>query len=353
MRQLSTAFAKDTRGNYAIVFAVLLLPLLAGIGLVIDFTKMNDLRTKAMQVGDTALMAAAASVRESGKLEGLDPKAAQAAIGPMLKDTFRTFYDGNAAQYGPDLFGDYDVRYDPATTVFSVAIRINYTPIFASYLGSTDKYLKVRSSVKTGFDPGGALSMDLVLDKSGSMSGDKIAALKSAVQTLVDDFAKNDPESKYIRLGAVAYDSSQFGATGIGWDRTAVSGFVSSLAASGGTASTSAVKTAHQELRHPREQAAHTDKSGQTASKVMVFMTDGDNNNMKDDTLTKSQCDKAKGDNIVIYTIAFQAPARGQALLGYCASSPAHYFDAGDSAALVAAFRQIGKGAAKMLSFSQ
>ncbi|KAE9627909.1 hypothetical protein FEE96_06635 [Parasedimentitalea maritima] len=44
-------------------------------------------------------------------------------------------------------------------------------------------------------------------------------------------------------------------------------------------------------------------------------------------TRTKSICDAAKGAGIIVYTIGFEAPSGGQAVLQDCASSDAHYFD--------------------------
>ncbi|PSL20031.1 TadE/TadG family type IV pilus assembly protein [Shimia abyssi] len=44
-------------------------------------------------------------------------------------------------------------------------------------------------------------------------------------------------------------------------------------------------------------------------------------------TRTKSICDAAKDENIIVFTIGFEAPDSGQAVLQDCASSDSHYFD--------------------------
>ena len=47
------------------------------------------------------------------------------------------------------------------------------------------------------------------------------------------------------------------------------------------------------------------------------------------DRRVRQMCDVAKrDDNILIFTIAFEAPSRGQQLMRYCASSDAHYYNA-------------------------
>jgi len=82
-------------------------------------------------------------------------------------------------------------------------------------------------------------------------------------------------------------------------------------------------------------------------------MTDGANNSSSSDSNTKRYCDKAKQDNIEIYSVAFKAPAQGEQLLEYCASTTSHYFDADNSQELLAAFQAIGALVAEHISISK
>lgn len=45
------------------------------------------------------------------------------------------------------------------------------------------------------------------------------------------------------------------------------------------------------------------------------------------DSRTSDICDAAKGEDIIVYTIGFEAPDRGVSVLADCASSPSHFFD--------------------------
>ncbi len=45
------------------------------------------------------------------------------------------------------------------------------------------------------------------------------------------------------------------------------------------------------------------------------------------DARTKAICDAAKAKGVIVYTIGFEAPSRGRAVLRDCASSDSHYFD--------------------------
>ena len=80
--------------------------------------------------------------------------------------------------------------------------------------------------------------------------------------------------------------------------------------------------------------------------KVIVFMTDGDNNATSSDTNTRTECSDAKTkDNIKIYSIAFMAPTRGQQLLQDCSSGTGFYFKAESMSDLLSAFQKIGQDA--------
>jgi len=67
--------------------------------------------------------------------------------------------------------------------------------------------------------------------------------------------------------------------------------------------------------------------------RAMVLLTDGENccghrySQIQQDANTISICNLLKNRGVLIYTIAFEAPAAGQALMMNCASSPSHYFD--------------------------
>ena len=81
--------------------------------------------------------------------------------------------------------------------------------------------------------------------------------------------------------------------------------------------------------------------------RALILLTDGQNccgeryTTSEQDDNAISICDGLKGQNVLIYSIAYQAPASGAALMQDCASSPSHYFNTStDEIANV--FRDIG-----------
>lgn len=75
------------------------------------------------------------------------------------------------------------------------------------------------------------------------------------------------------------------------------------------------------------------DWNEQNVVRAMILLTDGENccghrySQIQQDSNTISICNSLKNRGVLIYTIAFEAPAAGQALMMNCASSPSHYFD--------------------------
>lgn len=62
---------------------------------------------------------------------------------------------------------------------------------------------------------------------------------------------------------------------------------------------------------------------------------------------TKSICDAAKDQGIIVFTIGFEAPSSGQAVLKDCASSVSHYFDV-DGLEIAEAFKSIASSIRKL-----
>nr|MDH4439508.1 VWA domain-containing protein [Rhizobium sp.] len=237
--------------------------------------------------------------------------------------------------------------------------------------------INVSATAQSTTETKNALSMYLVLDRSGSMAWDtstinpaqptklayyscgtyskpktcsyevanyvlKIDALKLAVANLKTQLDTADPDKKYVRTAAVSYEAKMYTPVGFKWGSDHTLTYVQALVADGGTDSSDAMARAHTDIIKKSEDTAHKNKNGQKPSKFIVFMTDGDNNYTSADTETKATCDTAKKNGVEIFTVAFMAPSKGQELLQYCASGTSNYYDAQNASELVAAFKEIG-----------
>lgn len=346
----------NTDGNFAIMLSLTLPVVVVAASLALDTTNAMSMKTRMQNAVDSAALATSTRLTQEEDLT-LEEARAFAA----------TFLEGQMKEDMP-VFANMEV--DPTititpvvndgTTVWTVAISLtgtqSVTP-FARLMGRESLRVGVVGKSRSASTAAaqGALSMALVLDRSGSMDWDldgqrKIDVLKTAVGSLISQFETADPDRKYVRLGASSYSTHMTGYQNLNWQPEKTRDFVNALPASGGTDSTEAFNWALDKLSSDAEDKKHAEKTGEKPEKFIVFMTDGDNNYNSADTSTKLLCDEAKDEGIEIYTVAFAAPTRGKQLLAYCASSDDHFYDANSSAALIAAFESIGKQASKVAS---
>ena len=82
-------------------------------------------------------------------------------------------------------------------------------------------------------------------------------------------------------------------------------------------------------------------------AKALILMTDGDFNSEFNWQLGSSRsqaerlCDSIKDKNVTIYSVAFQAPSSGQAVLEYCSSDASTFFDPSNGQELTQAYQAI------------
>lgn len=128
----------------------------------------------------------------------------------------------------------------------------------------------------------GDLAVALVVDRSGSMSGDRMEDTKRAVT----NFVRTIDET--IEAGLIAFDDSATVVTGVGNSRNSVLQGINSLDANGGTNIYAGLKLAGQELEN------------KVGRKVIILLSDGEDGNagMIDEVL-----DDLKRKNIYVYTI--------------------------------------------------
>ncbi|MDO6965374.1 vWA domain-containing protein [Rhizobium alvei] len=365
---------RNKAGNFSIMGALLLPVGLAAAGIALDTSKMIATKAALQNAADAAALAAAAALaNKQTTVTNAKVMAVDFIKGQMANHT-----DSEEEKETPFNFGDCtNVTVNEATTIgtskkYDVSVTTCYDVKYstlASFLGKSGSRLTVKSVTQSTTESKNALSMYLVLDRSGSMaeytntvSGsytcrygrrtytcytyyDKITALRMAATNLMTQLASADPSNVLVRTAAVSYNSAMQSPIALTWGETHTKSYISALTATGGTDSTEAFKTAYNALAASSEDSAHAATNGQVPSKYIVFMTDGDNNYTSADTATKQWCDKARTAGIEVYSVAFMAPSRGQALLSYCATTSAHYFAAENADDLNAAFEYIGERA--------
>lgn len=346
---------RNRDGNFAMLAAILLPVAMIGGSLALDTTNALSMKARLQNAVDSAALATATRLYQEENLTIADAKAFAASFLKGQVEEDASAFDGFSVDPTVTIT---QVKANGGTT-WQVSVAVmgtqKATPM-ARLLGRDSLSVNVAGTSQSGSESAqGSISMALVLDQSGSMDwtldGEKkINVLKTAVFGMIDQFKIVDPKGDYVRLGSVSYNSSVTGKKRMTWNVNRVHSFVGQLQATGGTDSTDAFKWGLDSVTSGTETTEHKARTGQEPERIIVFMTDGDNNYTSADTSTKKLCDEAKADGLTVYTIAFAAPTRGQQLLSYCASKPENYYDARNSAELIDAFKNIGEQTSKVVS---
>lgn len=402
-RSFLSRLRKDRGGNFAIMAAVSVPLMLAAGGFAMDLTRMVLMRAELQDAVDSAALAAASALSNDKK------SVADAKLIAMT--FFKTQLSGSAAE-GTDLTST--TKIDIVETAkagtakaFKVNISTGYDMQFNALtrlFGKNSAMINTKGTAESATGSKNAVSMFLVLDRSGSMSFKtddiesttvacqnwtearwidaaygkqppyevpcyirKIAALKTAVSSLIGVLNTADPNKEYVRMGAISYNDYTQAEKSLAWGTKNAMDYVNALPTqpTGGTDSHTAIATAVTRLTAVEngqnvENKAHQDKNGLEPKKYLLFMTDGENTHYntaqstwaanESDKQTEATCTTAKNAGILVYTVAFMAPERGQTLLKKCASTSANYYEAKNRQDLINAFNEIGKSAAAVVS---
>jgi hypothetical protein len=85
-------FLRDERGNYAVIFTLAALPLMAGVGMAFDYVQASSLQSGLARSADQAALAAIQEMA-NGKPKAVMEKTAKAMLlanlGPQYKDALK------------------------------------------------------------------------------------------------------------------------------------------------------------------------------------------------------------------------------------------------------------------------
>lgn len=179
------AFRRDRRGNVAMLWALLGSALVGLVGLSVDFTRAQAIQTQLQNAADGAALAAA---RAPANLTLAERTTAA-----------RAFFDAEAGNYAlTSNFAMVAVGADGYRVTASMPM-----PGGLSHLVQNDDWtIGVSSEAARG---GLNLEIALVLDTTGSMSGSKIADLRTAATDLVDTLISDSQTPYYSKAALVSY----------------------------------------------------------------------------------------------------------------------------------------------------
>jgi len=390
------SFSRNRQGQFALTLALTLPFLLGGVGLAFDTVMLVNQRDILQNSLDAASLSAVSALAgkkkttEDVKAYAVDFMSAQLS-GQMNNDAITALKTAVTVSAQKNTVGTKTTY----TVSMSGKVKVQLTP-FSAFLGKNISYVGATSTTSSAV-VNNALSLYLVVDRSGSMSWvtstkltsatnanvtepekcqnyedindwgeypnlaktapcymNKIAALKNAAANLfdtIDAIEAQDTTNTIARTGAVSFTDSQQTASALDWGTTTGRAYIKALPEypTGGTDMSDALSTAYSGLTAPSETTAHKDKSNSSFSKFIVLMTDGENTGASSkwkpslDTKTLATCTAARAAGVTIYTVAFMAPSNGKSLLLSCSGSSSNSFEAESASQLTAAFEAIGQ----------
>lgn len=163
-------FLGDRRGNVAMTFSLATLPMILAVGTGIDYSYASNAKAHMQAIADSAALAVTAASQTN---------ATQSALETVARDYV------NAQDWSRLLASRSD-------TVLTISTDKKYTVSFSGAVPTS--FMKivgidtvdVRVSAQAVRATSGINEVALVLDTTGSMSGNKIATLKSAAKSMIE-----------------------------------------------------------------------------------------------------------------------------------------------------------------------
>ena len=172
----------DQRGAVLIYVTIAILPLLALVGVAVDFARATHAKQMLTNAADAAALALGAHT-------GLTPDEANA----LVESFIRAHYPGTLKSFGVS---------DTGAQV-NVTVTGQIPATITQVLGTQSLDITVGA---LAVRPTGKLEIALVLDQTGSMAGQRITNLKAAAKDLVDIVVwDNQTADYYSKVAIVPY----------------------------------------------------------------------------------------------------------------------------------------------------
>ncbi len=192
---LRRTFFRDTRGTIAMIFALSIMAIIGTVGLAIDGARVYGVGAKLTAALDAAALVAAKRLNEEGIS---DAEVQRVAL---------NFFNANMAAMGAAPLDITSFHAVPDRANSSVTINVS-TSIPTTF----GQVLKIPT-----FDFGKSatvvykmkkIELALVLDITGSMSGSKLAEMKTAARNVIDTIFATNPLIGQVRVSIVPYSAS-------------------------------------------------------------------------------------------------------------------------------------------------
>ncbi|NNE25137.1 MAG: pilus assembly protein [Rhizobiales bacterium] len=192
VKRLARQFGQDTRGNVALIFAAVAVPLFIGAGMAIDISRHGYHQRKLAVAADGAALAVARMEDGASQSEMLQIAQQYIDMNYTRRDDLR----GNQISLSVSL----------ANNVVTVNADVDVPTTITTLAGVYNMPARVTSEVTKGVL---GTEIALVLDNTGSMGNDgKIEALQSASDTLLDVLFNTITSTNKLKIAVVPFSAA-------------------------------------------------------------------------------------------------------------------------------------------------
>lgn len=181
-------FLDDTKGNFAIMFAIILFTLALGVGAALDISRMAGAHAKLQDLSDATALALIQN-------PDLTTASGQEDFTVIIQDQL----EGNTLYSNLDV--DLDVDKTEARTALSVTTTSQLNLFFQGLWGQR-RSIAVKSEIELGKQ---YLEVALVLDISSSMNDARLTEMQAAARALIDTLLGEDSLNQNVSISLVPY----------------------------------------------------------------------------------------------------------------------------------------------------
>ena len=391
-------FKQSEDGTTAMIFALVLLPILALIGLALDLGRMQSGKQSLKSAIDAAALAGTKELLNATRTD------------EEIKQIVESFLTADLASARQDVAcASPNIDIDRATNTITVQVACSLETTMAGIVGVNQfAYDEEASSTATIT----LLDLAMVMDVSGSMAGTKLASLKDAAEEAVSTLISPETGDR-VRIAIVPYAGSvnvggsydnvvfnpgtyhdgldnncsreRLGAEAVSdappasgqWyeynapncpsapivplsnNTTTLNNAINDLVANGATAGHIGLAWGWNTIS-PRWSSIWPTASeplpynDDRKIKAIILMTDGEFNTEYSTAAGDSEaqaislCDGAKAEGVLVFSIAFQAPVSAENLMESCATQSDMFFEANSNQQLIDAYRSISSSLSEL-----
>lgn len=333
--------SQQRRGTVTILVAALMIGFVALTAVSIDMAYLHMSRTELRAATDAAAKAASVTLSQTqdinaARAQGIRVAGMNSIAGKPLVLNSSNFIFGNSSRNQNGKFS-----FTPGKSPFN-GVRVVSELGKNSASGGVDLFFGNLHGVKVFETRQEAIStylerdIVLVIDRSGSMSGQKYRDLCDAIAIFVAT-VEETPTKEF--MGLASYSSTASVDQGYTLDLKLIPGKARSLPVNGMTSISAGIDAGNQILQ--------TGRSKLFVERTMVVMTDGQHNTGREPIIPARSI---AADGVTIHAITFGAGADKSRMSQIAAVGRGRYLHADNGAQLKAAFRDIALTLSTMLT---